>query len=209
MKSSTLLSLAGVAGVAVIMLVIGLTGGSVLFPLTRTETTTQKIMDTDIVTQTTTIASTITVSSISTLTQIETTSVISPTLISTSSSIACTVSAAGTGLYVTLESDSGQPLSGVQVSGTAVIDFSNGESCQEYSSSLATNTTGSVVFGADTGSYYLLSILYQGENYTATAPVYIMQSTYLTLRVPSGNISVTEIPFGGCIRNSTETLCPG
>ncbi len=131
------------------------------------------------------------------------------TSITTSSTMVCSVSAAGTGLYVTVESDGGQPISGVQVSGTAVIEFANGGNCQQDNGLFSTNSTGSILFGADAGSYYLLSIFYQGENYTATAPVSIMQSTYLTLKVPSGNISVVEIPFGGCIRNATETQCPG
>ncbi len=191
------------------MLVIGLAAGSVLFPLTKTETTTQKITSNNVETQSITIPSTIIVTASVTQTQMESSSSLFPTSVTTSSSVVCSVSAAGTGLYVTVESDGSQPISGIQVSGTGVIEFSNGEGCQQDNGSLTTNSTGSVVFGADTGSYYLLSILYQGENYTATAPVYIMQSTYLTLRVPSGNISVTEIPFGGCIRNSTETQCPG
>ena len=205
MKSSIILSL---VGIAVIMLLIGLVAGSVLFPLTKIETTTQKIVSTNTETQSTTIASTIVVTTNVTQTQKESSSSRLSTS-TTSSSIICSVSASGTGLYVTVESDNGQSISGVQVSGTGVIDFTNGGSCLQDNGSLTTNSTGSVVFGANTGSYYLLSILYQGENYTATAPVYIFQSTYLTLKVPSGNISVTEIPFGGCIRNATETQCPG
>jgi len=190
------------------MLLIGLVAGSVLFPLTKIETTTQKIVSTNTETQSTTIASTIVVTTNVTQTQKESSSSRLSTS-TTSSSIICSVSASGTGLYVTVESDNGQSISGVQVSGTGVIDFTNGGSCLQDNGSLTTNSTGSVVFGANTGSYYLLSILYQGENYTATAPVYIFQSTYLTLKVPSGNISVTEIPYGGCIRNATETQCPG
>jgi len=205
MKSSIILSL---VGIAVIMLLIGLVAGSVLFPLTKIETTTQKIVSTNTETQSTTIASTIVVTTNVTQTQKESSSSRLSTS-TTSSSIICSVSASGTGLYVTVESDNGQSISGVQVSGTGVIDFTNGGSCLQDNGSLTTNSTGSVVFGANTGSYYLLSILYQGENYTATAPVYIFQSTYLTLKVPSGNISVTEIPYGGCIRNATETQCPG
>jgi hypothetical protein len=139
----------------------------------------------------------------------ESNSSILSTSVSTSSSIVCSVSAAGTGLYVTVESNGGQPISGVRVSGTSVIEIANGGSCRQENGSFTTNSTGSVLFPADTGSYYQLSILYQGENYTATAQVYIWQSTYLTLKVPSGNVSVAEIPFGGCIRNATETQCPG
>jgi len=190
----------------IIILVIGFVAGSVLFPLTKTETTTQKIVSTSVETQSTTIASTFIVTTRVTQTPNGSSNILTTSF---STSIACTVSAAGTGLYVTVESDDGHPISGIQVWGTAVIDFSNGESCEQDDGSLTTNSTGSIVFGADTGSYYLLSIFYEGMNYTASAPVYIMQTTYLILRIPSGNISVTEIPFGGCIRNSTETLCPG
>jgi hypothetical protein len=201
MKSSTILSL---VGVAVILLVIGTVLGSVAFPMTKTETTTQTAPPmTETQTTTQTVSNTIIVSTTVIQTQISTTST------TTSTSITCSISGSGTGSYVTVESDAGQPIQGVQVSGIVVTLISNGGPCPKQNIGIfVTNSTGSVLIASDTGSYYLLTMLYQGVNYTATAPIRPMQSTYVTLKVPSGNVSINEIPFGGCQRNASGTVCP-
>jgi len=189
MKSSTILSL---VGVAVIMLVIGTALGSVTFPMTKTETMTQTASPmTETETTTQTVSNTIIVSTTVTQSQTSTSST------TTSTSITCSISGSGTGSYVTVESDAGQPIQGVQVSGVVVTLITNGGTCPQQNIGIfLTNSTGSVLITSNTGSYYLLTMLYQGVNYTATAPIRPMQSTYVTLKVPSGNVSISVIPYG-------------
>ncbi|HXQ93006.1 MAG TPA: hypothetical protein VN739_08370, partial [Nitrososphaerales archaeon] len=94
-------------------------------------------------------------------------------------------------------------------SGVVVTLITNGGTCPQQNIGIfLTNSTGSALITSDTGSYYLLTMLYQGVNYTATAPINPMQSTYVTLKVPSGNVSISEISFGGCQRNASGTVCP-
>jgi|SRR5579862_2887882 len=195
MKTSILLLL---FGIAIVMLIIGAVLGSFAFPVTKTETTTLTASPmTETQTTTQTVSNTIIVSTTVIQTPISTTST------TTSTSITCSISGSGTGSYVTVESDSGQPIQDVQVSGIVVTQISNGGTCPQQNIGIfLTNSTGSVLITSDTGSYYLLTMLYQGVNYTATAPIRPMQSTYVTLKVPSGNVSINEIPFGGCQRNA-------
>jgi hypothetical protein len=136
-----------------------------------------------------------------------TTGINSSSQTTTSTSLSCTISAEGSGTYVTVESDTGQPIQGVQVSGIIATDL-NGETCRQNIGIFLTNSTGTALITQTMGSYYLLSILYQDRNYTATAPILPMQSTYVTLKVPSGNVSISEISYGGCQRNSSGTVCP-
>ncbi len=201
MRGSTILF-----GVAVIALVIGTALGSFAFPVTKTETTTQTISTT--ASTSATVTQTISVTTIvsQNVTQTETVNASSAT--TTSTSVVCSISAAGTGSYVTVESDAGQPLQGIQVSGTIVTQISNEGNCQQNIGIFQTNSTGTALITQTSGSYYMLSILYQGRDYTATASIDPFQSTYVTLRVPSGNVSVSEIPYGGCLRNATATICP-
>ncbi len=97
----------------------------------------------------------------------------------------------GTGLYVTVLSDAGQPIQGVQVGGTMVGQM-NGGMCYYGIGPYTTNSTGSVLITPNIGSYYLLTVQYQGKNYTAKAPIEPMLTTYVTLKVPSGNVTITE-----------------
>jgi hypothetical protein len=127
---------------------------------------------------------------------------------STTTSIDCVVSAEGSGFYVTVLSDTGQPIQGVQVSGSRVTQ-TNGGTCQQNIGTYLTNSTGSVLITPNIGSYYLLSMLYQGKNYTAKAPIEPMTTTYVTLKVPSGNVSITEVYEGGCQTNTEGVTCPG
>ena len=127
---------------------------------------------------------------------------------STTTSITCIVSAEGSGFYVTVLSDTGQPIQGVQVSGSRVTQ-TNGGTCQQNIGTYLTNSTGSVLITPNIGSYYLLSMLYQGKNYTAKAPIEPMTTTYVTLKVPSGNVTITEVYEGGCQTNTGGVTCPG
>jgi hypothetical protein len=182
-----------VVAVTVVMLVVGTALGSVAFPESKTVTMSQRIVTTLIVN--------------TTILQIQTQTSTYST--ATSTSISCTISSEGTGFYVTVVTDTGQPIQGVQVSGTLVTQITNGGSCQRNIDIYLTNSTGSVLITGNTGSYYQLTILYQGKNYTAQAPIDPMASTYVDLKIPSGNVSITDIPYGGCLRNSTATICPG
>jgi predicted extracellular nuclease len=122
-------------------------------------------------------------------------------------SVSCIVSAEGTGFYVTVLSDSGQPIEGAQVSAVRVTSTSGG-TCTQTVSSLLTNSTGSVLITPNIGSYYLLTIQYQGKTFSTHAPIDPMQTTYVLLKLPSGSISISEVPFGGCQRTSNSTMCP-
>ena len=186
--------------VAVVALVVGTVLGSFVFPTTQTVSTTAS--------RSTTVTQTISVTTIMSenITQTKT---VNASTTATSSTAVCSISAAGTGSYVIVESDGGQPLQGIQVSGTIVTQFANGETCQQDIGIFQTNSTGTALITQTSGNYYLLSILYQGKDYTATMSISPLESTYVTLRVPSGNVTVSEIPYGGCLRNATATICPG
>jgi hypothetical protein len=123
-------------------------------------------------------------------------------------SVDCVISSEGSGFYVTVQSDAGQPIQGVQVSGSRVTQ-TNGGTCQQNIGTYLTNSTGSVLITPNIGSYYLLSMLYQGKNYTARAPIEPMTTTYVTLKVPSGNISISEVYEGGCQTSPEGVTCPG
>jgi hypothetical protein len=123
-----------------------------------------------------------------------------------SPSSSCTITAEGTGFYVTVTSDTGQSIQGAQVSGTRIMYEGI---CEERIGVLRTNSSGSVLIAPNMGSYYVLTIQYQGNSFSAKAPIVPMASTYVVLRVPSGNITVREIPEGGCQRSSAGISCHG
>lgn len=127
----------------------------------------------------------------------------------TQTSTYCTVSASGTGLYVTVETDSGLPVVGAPVSGSTVLEFAGGETCEQSVGSQYTNSTGTALIADNMGSYYVLSVQYQGKNYTVNAPISPMETTYVTLKVPSGSYSVSEVFEGGCSKTASGVSCPG
>jgi hypothetical protein len=126
----------------------------------------------------------------------------STTTTTTSTSTECSISGEGTGFYVTVLSDSGQAVQGAQVTGTS-------SPCQQDIGTYVTNSTGSVLITPSIGSYFQLSIAYQGSNYTVKAPIAPMETTYVTLRVPSGNVTISEVFEGGCQTSSGGVSCPG
>jgi hypothetical protein len=71
---------------------------------------------------------------------------------STSQNPLCAITAEGTGTYVTVTSDSGQPLQGVQVSGIRVTDVET-QTCSQDIGTLVTNSTGSVLLSPNMASY--------------------------------------------------------
>ncbi len=129
-------------------------------------------------------------------------------LITTVTSATCIISAEGTGFYVTALSDAAQPIQGAQVAGIRVTEV-NGNTCNRTLGTLLTNSTGSVLITPSIGSYYHLTIQYQGRTFSTQVPIEPMQTTYVTLKVPSGNFSITEIPFGGCKITANSITCPG
>lgn len=120
----------------------------------------------------------------------------------------CTISAEGTGFYVTVLSDSGQPIQNAKVTGNRFAEIDGG-SCHESIGTYSTNSTGSVLITPNIGSYYQLSIVCQSKIYTANVFIESMTSTYVTISVPSGSVNIDQIPFGGCMRNANGTTCPG
>jgi hypothetical protein len=126
----------------------------------------------------------------------------------TSTSTECTISAEGTGFYVAVLSDSGQAVQGAQVTGTRVTEVGS-SACQQDIGTYVTNSTGSVLITPNIGSYYQLSIAYQGSDYTVKAPIVPMETTYVTMRVPSGNVTISEVFEGGCQTSSGGVSCPG
>jgi hypothetical protein len=120
----------------------------------------------------------------------------------TTASTECTISGEGTGFYLTVLSDSGQPIQGARVTGTS-------SPCLQDIGTYVTNSTGSVLITPNIASYYQLSITYQGQSYTVKAPIEPMTTTYVTLRVPSGNVTISEVFEGGCQTNSEGVSCPG
>jgi len=140
--------------------------------------------------------------------QVPQTNSTSATLTMTSTSIECTITAEGTGTFVTVLSDGGQPIQGAQVSGERVTEV-NGATCEETIGTFLTNSTGSVLITPNIGSYYQLTIQYQGKTFSAQAPIQPMSGTYVTLKIPSGNVTVSEVPYGGCKVTLNSITCPG
>jgi hypothetical protein len=126
----------------------------------------------------------------------------SGTTVTASTSTECTISSEGSGFYVTVLTDAGQPIQGAQVTGTS-------SPCQQDIGTYVTNSTGSVLITPDIGSYYQLSITYQGNAYAVRAPIEPMTTTYVTLSIPSGNVTISEVFEGGCQTNSQGVSCPG
>jgi hypothetical protein len=127
----------------------------------------------------------------------------------TQTSAQCTISAEGTGFYVTVVTDSGLPVAGAQVSGSRVTEYGSGGTCEQSIGSQYTNSSGTVLITNDMGSYNALTVQYQGKNYAISAPIVPMETTYVTLKVPSGNYSISEVFEGGCAKTASGVTCPG
>lgn len=106
-------------------------------------------------------------------------------------------------LYVTAKSDAGRPIPGVQVSGTIHNQTLFGTGEPETIGAFRTNSTGSVFIAPDTGEL-VLSMQYQSKSYFASAHIASGESTYVTLGIPSGNITVNCIPWP----SETRAVCP-
>jgi hypothetical protein len=127
----------------------------------------------------------------------------------TQTSTYCTISAEGSGFYVTVETDSGLPVAGAQVSGSRITKYGSGATCEQSIGSQYTNASGTVLITDNMGSYNALTVQYQGKNYAISAPIVPMETTYVTLKVPSGNYSVSEVFEGGCNKTASGITCPG
>jgi len=127
----------------------------------------------------------------------------------TQTSTYCTVSAEGSGFFVTVETDSGLPVAGAQVSGSRVTEYGSGSTCEQSIGSQYTNESGTVLITNNMGSYNALTVQYQGKNYAISAPIVPMETTYVTLKVPSGNYSISEFFEGGCNKTASGITCPG
>jgi hypothetical protein len=117
----------------------------------------------------------------------------------------CTISAEGTGFYVTVLTDSGAPVVGAQVSGSRFTDGT----CVQNIGTQYTNSSGTVSITDNVGSYYMLAVGYQGRNYPLRAPIFPMETTYVILKIPSGNYSTSEVFEGGCITSNGGVTCQG
>jgi len=120
----------------------------------------------------------------------------------------CTVSAEGTGFYVTVLTDSGGPVVGAQVSGSRITEIGAG-TCEQNLGTWYTNSSGTVSISNNIGSYYMLTVGYQGRNYPIRAPIFPMQTTYVKLIVPSGNYTTSFVFAGGCATTNGGITCPG
>jgi len=120
----------------------------------------------------------------------------------------CTVSAEGTGFYLTVVTDSGSPVVGAQVSGSRITEIGAG-TCEQNIGVQYTNSNGTVSITDNIGSYYVLTVGYQGRNYDIRAPIFPMQTTYVKLIVPSGNYTTSSVFEGGCTTTNGGVTCPG
>jgi hypothetical protein len=127
----------------------------------------------------------------------------------TETSTYCTISAEGTGFYVTVVTDTGSPVAGAQVSGSRITEYGSGGTCEQSIGSKYTNSSGTVLITDNMGSYNALTVQYQGKNYAISAPIVPMETTYVTLKVPSGNYSISEVFEGGCTTTNGGVTCPG
>jgi hypothetical protein len=127
----------------------------------------------------------------------------------TQTSTDCTISAEGTGFFVTVETDSGLPVAGAQVSGSRITEYGSGSMCEQSIGSQFTNSSGTVLITNNMGSYNALTVQYQGKNYAINGPIVPMETTYILLKVPSGNYSISEVFEGGCNKTASGVTCLG
>ena len=120
----------------------------------------------------------------------------------------CTVSAEATGFFITVLTSSGSPVLGAQVSGSRIIE-TNGGTCEQNIGIQYTNSYGTVSISDNIGSYYMLTVGYQGRNYAIKAPIFPMQTAYVKLTVPSGNYTTSFVFEGGCTTTNGGVTCPG
>jgi len=121
----------------------------------------------------------------------------------------CIVSAEASGFFVTVETDSGLLVAGAQVSGFRVTEYGGGSTCERSIGTQHTNASGMVLITDNMGSYNALTVQYQGKNYAINAPIVPMETTYVTLKVPSGNYSIADVFEGGCTKTASGVTCPG
>jgi hypothetical protein len=81
--------------------------------------------------------------------------------------------------------------------------------CEQSIGSQPTNSSGTVLITDNMGSYYSLTVQYQGKSYAIKGPIVPMETTYVILKVPSGNYSISEVFEGGCNKTASGVTCPG
>jgi cytoskeletal protein RodZ len=151
-------------------------------------TTSTSVQSSSLASNTTTISAlNSTTSSIRTTCTCNTTT--TSALNSTTSST-CFYNSVAYGVNVRVLSDSGSPISGVQISGTEI------NPCGNYTfTPVETNSSGVVTLPPDFGSYNV-TITYQGHLYNVNIPMYPITLTEVTMHVPSGVFSVEVVLTG-------------
>lgn len=110
-----------------------------------------------------------------------------------STSTICIVPVEGAGAYLQVLSDSTQqPLSNVSVSVLPTASSCFGYPPLPGPASYTSNSTGWVsIYGLQANYYFETSLTYAGRSYNFTLPQGPMETTYATLSLPSGNLSIT------------------
>lgn len=170
-------------GVAVIALVIGVAIGSVVFPATKTETSTLQIT-----VQPTCCITTLTYTTPST-------SIATFTFTPTPNMTAlCTMAVQGNLIFTLENSSNGNPLGSVpiQVSYLAPYCQPSLPSNPPYTTlwQMTTNGSGIITVCCNVGQYFF-SLTYSGINYYVNASIGAERATCVILGIPSGKVNIT------------------
>ena len=124
------------------------------------------------------------------------TSITSDLTTSTIANTACIVTGGPDGVYLRIITDSGSPVSGVNITGEAIVSI-NGQLCNEGQVIASTNSAGWASLGDYAGNYGL-HFLHSGIIYNMTVGTRPVAMTLETFSVPSGNLTTQYCTMGTC-----------
>ncbi|MHB2035767.1 MAG: hypothetical protein ACYCPW_03375 [Nitrososphaerales archaeon] len=122
------------------------------------------------------------------------TSITSDLTASTTANTTCIVTGGPDGVYLRIVTDSGSPVSGVNITGEAIVSI-NWQLCNEGQVIASTNSTGWASLGDYAGNYGL-HFLHSGTIYNMTVDTRPVAMTLDTFSVPSGNLSTQYCMYG-------------
>lgn len=123
----------------------------------------------------------------------------------------CTYSGETVGVLFRLVSDTGSPISGVQIKGQSVV-YCNTERQVQALPLATTNSSGWADMRDGNGGNYYLTFGYAGTSYNVMISVEPVALTLATLKLPSGILTTQDCAFGNlqsCSPPSTSTQKTG
>jgi hypothetical protein len=192
--------------VVILVLASGLVYLSQPKPEKTTSTTSTTVTTTSLTSNATTTSTSVQSSSLTSNTTTTSTPNLGKTytIIASSITLTCvityTITGQSAGARLHVLSDSGSPIVGAQIRGHEIYGYTivgtRTVACGNCNfTDIVTDSSGLVSLPGLVGSYYL-TIAYQGRLYNMSIPMYPVQLTEVTLRIPSGVLSVEVLPYG-------------